>query len=317
MDKKLLSIIIPVYNVENYICECLDSVLGQSYTNIEVLLIDDGSTDKSGEICDEYQKKDSRVKVFHKENGGLSTARNVGIEQANGFYVAFVDSDDYIETTMYSQMISVLEKEKAELVVCAFNNVSDTKKECTGNSGNITSFNTEEIFLNKDKIRFLTWNKVYLKSKIDEIRFIPGQVYEDVYFNRHIFLRCTKVAYLDKPLYNYRVSRPGNTNSVFKLGRLCIFAEFDALQEQLEFCGYADAQNEMIIYAMEFYRRLYKEALELKADVSARKMIRKNYIEYFMKARKRHLKLKKGFYIFFFVPGMLCRRDIYLQNRNR
>lgn len=114
MDK--ISVIVPVYNVEDYLEECINSILGQTYKNLEIILVDDGSTDNSSKICDIYEKKDKRIKVIHKENGGLSSARNEGLKYRTGEYISFVDSDDFIDKTMYEKLYSAIKKYDADVV---------------------------------------------------------------------------------------------------------------------------------------------------------------------------------------------------------
>ncbi|MEG0087047.1 MAG: glycosyltransferase, partial [Niameybacter sp.] len=126
MDKKVertqptLSIIVPVYNVEKYLPKCIESILAQSFTDFEVILIDDGATDKSGEICEEYANKDTRIKIIHKENGGLSSARNAGIELSNGNYIGFVDSDDFIHPQMYEILLREARSSNSDVVICRY-----------------------------------------------------------------------------------------------------------------------------------------------------------------------------------------------------
>ena len=126
---KKISVIIPVYNVEKYLYRCVDSVLGQTYYNIEVILIDDGSTDSSPEICDEYQKRDKRVKVIHKKNSGAASSRNIGLSSAKGDYIAFIDSDDYIELDMYENMMKINEEYNCDIVLCDCYKENKTKRE--------------------------------------------------------------------------------------------------------------------------------------------------------------------------------------------
>ena len=125
MNNETVSVIIPVYNVEKYIRKCIESVCGQTYRNLEIILIDDGSPDKSGEICDEYAAADSRIKVIHLENGGVSRARNIGLDMATGKYIGFVDSDDYIRPGMYETLVDNMEKENVDTVICGFISVTE------------------------------------------------------------------------------------------------------------------------------------------------------------------------------------------------
>ena len=127
INKKKLSIIIPVFNVEEYLPKCIESVVNQTYDNLEILLINDGSTDNSGVICDNFAHKDERVKVVHKENGGLSAARNLGLSLATGHYIAFLDSDDYIDSEMYETLVDALENADADIAACGFKEIYQNK----------------------------------------------------------------------------------------------------------------------------------------------------------------------------------------------
>lgn len=144
---KLLSIIVPVYNVKSYLKKCVESIINQTYTNLQIILVDDGSTDGSQDICDEFAQRDSRIVVIHKENGGQSTARNVGMDRAKGVYIAFVDSDDWLEPNMYEALISQLEKHEADIVACSFYECKGDEKKAVGDSKNIRVIDTEEILL--------------------------------------------------------------------------------------------------------------------------------------------------------------------------
>ena len=125
MKNLLVSVIVPIYNVEKYLRKCVDSILNQTYKNLEIILVDDGSPDNCGNICDEYALSDSRIRIIHKKNGGLSDARNAGLDIARGNYILFVDSDDYIDETMVEKLYEALEKEKAEMSLCSFVYVND------------------------------------------------------------------------------------------------------------------------------------------------------------------------------------------------
>lgn len=127
-QEDLISVIVPVYKVEKYLHRCVDSIINQTYKNLEIILVDDGSPDNCPKICDEYAQKDQRIKVIHKKNAGISEARNAGLEIAQGEFVAFVDSDDYIDSTMYEKMLLLAQKEKNDLVLCGFKKVSEDGK---------------------------------------------------------------------------------------------------------------------------------------------------------------------------------------------
>lgn len=229
----LISVIIPIYKVEKYLVQCLDSVVNQSYKNLEIILVDDGSPDNCPKICDDYALKDSRIKVIHKENGGLSSARNAGLDASTGEFVAFVDSDDWLHPDMYTILIKNLYKKNADISVCDFyvfnGNQSITNSK---NSGNVTELHSLEDFYIHildpyPVLRFEVWNKIFKKEVIGNVRFKVGQVYEDVFFDRIVFSKANKIVYVDNALYYYRQSRPGNSNSSFSKERYSAFSEMD------------------------------------------------------------------------------------------
>lgn len=200
-----ISVIVPVYKVEPYIRKCVDSILGQTFSDIQVILVDDGSPDQCGKICDEYAKQDNRVEVIHKENGGLSDARNAGIPYAKGEYIIFLDSDDYIENDMFEYMYTRIKDSGADMATCGLYEVYkdriETQKEevdfvCTG----------EEAFrciLRGHTIRGEIWNKLIRKSCIEDLRFPKGRLYEDIYYTVDLMQRIKKVAVGTKPKYYY------------------------------------------------------------------------------------------------------------------
>lgn len=206
MKKNLLSIIVPIYNVEEFLPRCIDSLLDQSYKNVEIILVDDGSTDKSGFIADEYRKKDERIVVVHKKNGGLSDARNAGISKASGNYLTFVDSDDYIEKNIYTLAINKMIDTGVDILV--FEIVKDY-----GNGKNKKLKLKEEKILNRDSalielntfrnLDFSACNKIYKKEMFENIDFPVGKKCEDVYTLYKVFYRASKVYLLPKEGYYY------------------------------------------------------------------------------------------------------------------
>lgn len=196
----LISVVVPIYNTESYLKKCVDSIINQTYTNIEIILVDDGSIDNSGKICDEYEKKDNRIRVLHKKNEGVSSARNKGIEEASGEYIGFVDSDDYIESTMYEKLLNSIINNKTDIAICNYssNNEFDLKK-------NILS--QQEMFdliLDKDKFRGYTCNKIYKVELLKEIKFNTDiSLCEDLLFNCEYFIKCKNMSVVNEKLYNY------------------------------------------------------------------------------------------------------------------
>ena len=202
-----LSIMVPVYKVEKYLRKCIDSILSQTFTDFELILVNDGSPDKSPDICEEYKQRDSRIVVIHKENGGLSDTRNAGLDVAKGDYFGFVDSDDHIAPNMYETLISVMEEKDCDMVIC--DNYRESPEGITIQNWleESKSFNREEAMfqLLTDKIGSQAWNKLYKKELFAEIRYPIGRVYEDIPTTYKYLHRCDKVAYVKTPLYYYTI----------------------------------------------------------------------------------------------------------------
>lgn len=200
-----LSVIVPVYKVEPYIHQCIDSILNQTFNDFELILVDDGSPDKCGEICDEYAKQDSRIKVIHKENGGLSDARNFGIDVAKGDYITFVDSDDDIDKNMYQDMICFLEKNELDIICCDTYLVRGNKKKFRPRYDNNKIFNQNEAIIEilNGNLDNAAWNKIYKRYLFKNIRYPKGRIYEDVATTYKLVYLANKVGYLKKPYYYY------------------------------------------------------------------------------------------------------------------
>lgn len=217
MKNDLISIIIPVYKVEKYLEKCIESVLKQTYTNLQIILVDDGSPDNCGKICDEYAKKDSRIEVIHKANGGLSDARNVGISKAKGRYIGFVDSDDYIKEDMYEILLNLIKKYDADVSICNLYDVID-ENECIRNKENgIREYSRidilKEILLDKN-IQSYAWNKLYKKELFDEIKYPIGKKYEDIGTTFYLFEKCNKIVVTSEPEYYYLKRADSLVNNV-------------------------------------------------------------------------------------------------------
>ena len=211
-----ISIIVPVYNVEKYLKECIESILSQTYKNIEIILIDDGSTDNSGKICDEYLKKDSRVKVIHKENGGLSDARNTGIEIASGKYIGFVDSDDYIAKDMYDFLYQNIKRENAEISGCNRFLVYENKIEIYGKKECYEVMDSQraiEMLCTIGYIGVSAYTKLYEAKLFKDIRYPKGKINEDMYTTYKLFDKANRIVYDATPKYYYRQRSGSITNS--------------------------------------------------------------------------------------------------------
>lgn len=202
----MISVIVPVYNVEKYLERCIDSILKQTYSDLEILLIDDGSSDKSGKICDEYAKKDNRIKVIHKKNGGISDVRNVGIENAKGDYIGFVDSDDYIADDMFETLYKLSNENNADISIVSFYEMYNGKLIGVRDDKTLTKMDKQEALkelLIDTNIQSYMWNKLFKKELFDNLRFPLGKNFEDIATVLLIFERANKVVLLQEPKYYY------------------------------------------------------------------------------------------------------------------
>lgn len=220
MSQKI-SIIIPIYNVEHYLKRCLDSVINQKYDDLQIILVDDGSTDGSGLICDEYCKKDSRIQVVHKENGGLSDARNVGLNIAFGDYIMFIDSDDYVSKDFCSCSISDANKTGADIVVFGYTNVYEdyTIESCIlKENEKVYSFEDALLMLQNGTMSSFAWNKLYKSSLFKNgIRYPKGKVYEDVGTTYLLFANAKKIFWSSANLYYYQRRNDSITGKKFNV----------------------------------------------------------------------------------------------------
>ncbi|MGN0398562.1 MAG: glycosyltransferase [Blautia sp.] len=270
-----VSIIVPVYQVEKYIRQCVDSILAQTFTDFELILVDDGSKDQSGKICDEYAWMDERVKVIHKENGGLSDARNKGMDQASGNYFMFVDSDDYIAPTMIECLYKSILNQNADIAVCNYLYYfeNDRRKNFATNIKSEV-LSGAEIFYNRKNERnygiwTVAWNKLYKSETFGKIRFRFGKYHEDEFWANDIYQMDIKVVTIPECLYYYRQ----RDNSI--MGKKSIARNFDiieALQERifvyLKEEKYTDQAYKVLVYSLEYLeesKRLIKNKDEQKA----------------------------------------------------
>ncbi len=204
----LISVIIPIYDVEQYLDECIESVTQQTYRNLEIILIDDGSPDNCPKMCDEWAKKDERIKVIHKENGGLSSARNAGLDICTGDYISFVDSDDYIHKNMYATLLKDIKEKDVDIVKCGkyFDRDGEIEK-C--NSSGAKIFQHPEILENyfyyKEDFNSGCWDKLYKAALFDNVRFPEGINSEDYFMYIKVYSKVKKIYFNSIPLYYYRI----------------------------------------------------------------------------------------------------------------
>lgn len=217
----LVSVVVPIYGVEEYLKNCINSILKQSYINLEIILVNDGSPDKCGEICDEYSKIDNRVKVIHKKNGGLSDARNVGIEIATGKFITFIDSDDYISEDYIKLLLECLIKGQADISICKLKVTSNLQEKSL-----IENYETMEAFTSSEALKHMLYalkfstsacGRMFKTDLFDDVRFPLNKYSEDLFTIYKTFVKASKIVFISKEAYFYYVREDSITNEKFSL----------------------------------------------------------------------------------------------------
>ncbi|MCS2337299.1 MULTISPECIES: glycosyltransferase family 2 protein [unclassified Bacteroides] len=311
MDKSgLISVIIPVYNAEGYLYDCIDSVLRQTYKNIEIILVDDGSTDKSPVIAKRFVEIDKRVHYVYKENGGVSSSRNFGISIARGAYLAFVDADDTIKPVMLERMYSLLVKYDCDMCICSRQVVSDWYEDKWIDKA-ISIFENGIIDFSKLSNLYdvnVSWNKLYKRNLFDDIKFPEAICFgEDLYIMPSLFDRCSKIVYTSERLYNYSLR---NNNSSFRL----------------------NIDDNYIVGDLEAHLHLYQYCIEKKIDISllipallnvflqcycyGSKNVKNKYLLVFKSIYKKDYRVYRDKKCkFFYISPMLYRFVSIIKNR--
>ena len=294
-----------MYQVENYIRQCIDSILVQTFTDFELILVDDGSKDRSGKICDEYAVLDQRVKVIHKENGGLSDARNCGMDQAVGNYFMFVDSDDYIAPTMLEYLYKALMNKEADIAVCNFLHFfeEDRKRDFSTNIQSEVLSGAEIFYSRKNErvygIWTVAWNKLYKRETLGNVRFRFGKYHEDEFWANDIYQMDIKIVTIPECLYYYRQL----DNSI--MGKKSAARNLDiieALQERiyiyLKKPEYADQAYKVLVFSLEYLeesKRLKTSEAEEKRFIQSENRTK----DILKQLRKTKLPIMKGLSLVF------------------
>ena len=290
IDKKndlLISIIVPVYNIEAYIAKCVDSIVHQSYKNIEIILVDDGSTDNSSVLCDELASKDERITVIHKTNGGLSDARNTGIDIAKGKYIGFVDGDDYIDPLMYEMLLNACIQTGAKIAMCGRKTVDESEKVIK----EMFTLREETLFTAKEAVEHLlrwdscdsaAWDKLYDKALFDGVRYPLGVMSEDYQVTSKLLISANSVVHVGNPLYYY-VQRSGSiTHQPFTRKRIDVLKQVDLITEYIlsifpdlkPQCEFFSGKHLLSIQRFAFYNTdpsMKKDMLEIRDICSKNK----------------------------------------------
>lgn len=232
MKNDLISVIIPIFNVEQYLKRCIDSVINQTYKNIEIILVDDESPDNCPKICDEYQKNDSRIKVIHKTNGGLSDARNAGLEIATGEYVTFIDSDDYIDCDYIEFLYNLINKYDVKMSICSYKAIYDNGTVLTQENNKeykISAHDTLEKMLYHEDFNVATWAKLYKKELFNNVRFPKGKIFEDALTTYKLVDQCDNVAIGLTSKYNYMIRSNSILTGKFNIKKLTLVDAYEEM----------------------------------------------------------------------------------------
>lgn len=223
-DDEKISVIVPIYKVEEYLERCVRSIQNQLYKNLEIILVDDGSPDRCPKMCDAFAQSDSRIRVIHKPNGGLSDARNAGIEASTGEYITFLDSDDWIDPPMLAHLLWLCKAHNAAIGECSYRCLlpDEVRAEsaCTGAVLERTPVQAIEDNLDWKNCKPVAWNKLYRRDVIRNVRYPVGKLHEDEFTTHKFYLEASKIVYVDVAYYNYDCRRSGSITAEFKLKNL-------------------------------------------------------------------------------------------------
>lgn len=325
MNEELISVVVPIYKVEKYLARCLDSILEQTYRNFELILVDDGSPDACPRICDEYKGKDSRIKVIHKQNGGLSDARNTGLEMARGKWITFIDSDDYVGQNFLKVLFEAGTSTGADISICDYKFVRDDDEKGTMESARKVFSNKqclEEVYHPRfHGLEFVAWGKLYRTDlfKNNQIRYPVGKLHEDVFTTYKLIYAADQVAFSNATEYFYRQREGSIMASAFNPKRL------DLLEATREACFFFEEKNEPYLLELAVNAHLrnfiivFQEAEKSRDTIQNYPEVKRKIMDEYRRdfrrySRKGSLSLsKRAFYSLFYVLPADLYADIILK----
>lgn len=287
---ELITIVVPIYNVEKYLKQCLESLISQTYKNIEIILINDGSTDGSKKICEEFTKKDTRIIVINQKNSGLSAARNTGIDNAMGKYITFVDADDYVSNYYIEKLYNAIKKQKSQIAQCDIQKVDSNGKFIKK-----MGYEQETIKTYKDMIidmmndmhwieNVVVWNKIYEIGLFKNIKFPLNKIHEDEFVTYKLYYLAKKISIVNESLYYYRQTNNSIMEKKYKIKNL---DGLEAIKERMNFF-YEENEKDLHGITIKFYiEQIRVNYIKLKKYVSNSKKIcmeiKKEYNKYYLK----------------------------------
>lgn len=294
----IISVIVPVYKVEAYLDRCVQSILQQTYTDFELILVDDGSPDRCGELCDGWAERDSRIKVIHKENGGLSDARNAGIDWAfdhsDSQWIFFADSDDFLHSETLERLLNAAEAFCADISIGGYAETSGEPLKAEKDDLRPELWKSRDYFIQKNVNAIVAWGKLYRKSLFAEIRYPVGKIHEDEYTTYKLLFACEDVAVVSAPLYGYYANPEGITKSRWSPKRLDALVAF---QERIRFFK-AKKDKELVAFTVRTYAVMIAHHFGLAKDypVQRKRLCRK--LGALLLRYPRCFRLKEDYWIF-------------------
>jgi len=287
----LISVIVPVYNVEKYLSNCLDSIINQTYRNLEIILVDDGSTDGSVKICDDYAKKDNRIIVIHKENGGASTARNKGLDIAKGDYISFIDSDDYINCYMLEHLLNAIIRDNTDISICKIKFTKSLVESCNDNKDGISSVimvdDVYEKLYNGQGLEMTSpCNKLIAKSVFKDLRYPVGIINEDIAILHLLMDRIREVSYINEIYYYYYQHDASVTHKKNPSATQCVQSFINRGEYFLsknKYKYYELNSYNICLTLAEFYKDIKKDFYKSNIKKYGKVVLKSNYCKLFYK----------------------------------
>lgn len=308
--RPLVSVIVPCYKVEQYLSNCIESVTNQSYNNWELILVDDGSPDASGHICDEYADKDKRIRVIHKENGGLSSARNAGMKIMRGDFITFLDSDDFLHKDAIMEMMNLAIKYDAQIVQCDYAKGRDKRFPDWNREETICCYDNHSIFT-KFAAKIILWGKIYKRELLDGIVMPEGIINEDDWTTWKIYYRATKIIVTSRPLYYYTI----NPNSIMSnASKRPDTTYYGAYNERILFFSKKGEKDLEEISRLQFCKSLLLSYSNNQLSEKQHTDIRRRFKENWQILRGSHVTpviLKMLFYGFTICPMLISKAAAY------
>ena len=281
----LVSVIVPVYNVESYVAKCIESIVNQTFKDLDIILVDDGSKDSSGSICDRFAETDKRIRVIHKVNGGVSSARNAGLDIAIGEYIVFVDGDDYINTQMIETLCSVVVENNSDLVMCNYIHVNESGDKVGISELRITQPQTVSSDWMLERISrgwtfgAIVWNKMYKSKLFKDLRYPSLNNGEDEFMSHHVMARAEKAVIIPDVLYYYTLRQGSLTKSDFSLSKVTsIYAFIDRI-DFLGTLGKTDYAGNALVLAIKDLTRRWSHRKECTENQTVFDNLRKELLK--------------------------------------